>query len=245
MSIKTELAIATLLAAMLPLLALAAEASAFNYKQASFKATVKGVQTYEYVRDHESTGPCDPAIKAHDRETVKFKSTKPVKLTASQVGGNEPFFTSGTKLLRFPTKANVDRRNSYSASPVPEECGGNGGGVKPGPPPDCGKRVIKPWWMTVDYYKRDHIELQPEDNAGRGPYERCGGGEFPFMMSGETFGKRSSAELPASELFDRKIGKLITIGAGSQNLPLPEGHTKTTIRWELSLTRTGKKKTKK
>lgn len=241
MKIKTQLMIAALLGVMMPLLALAGEASAMTFKQATFKATIKGVQTYEYSYDHASTDRCDPSINTHDTEKVVFKSTKPVKLTASQAGRSEPFFISGTKALRFPTKGTIDRKNSNSVSSVPEDCSGNGGGVGPGPPPDCGRRVVKPWWMTVDYYRRDHIELQPEDNAGRAPFENCGGGAFPYLLSGESFGRRSSAELPAKELFDPKIGKLITIGAGDEFIPMPEGHTETKIRWELSLTRVGEK----
>jgi hypothetical protein len=39
------------------------------------------------------------------------------------------------------------------------------------------------------------------------------------------------------EVFDEKIGKLITIGKGNEGIVWPEGFEKTKIRWELELTR--------
>lgn len=101
--------------------------------------------------------------------------------------------------------------------------------------------MIKPLWLSVDYYKRGHVDLQPEDNGGSNPFEHCGAGKFPFLLSGEWFGKRSSAELPEKEVFDPEIGKLITIGGGNHSIVGPEEHEDTKIRWELSLTRIGKK----
>ena len=243
MSTKTQMAIAAALAAMVTFsLALTANASAAQYRQASFKAEVKGVQTYVDEYHHASTDRCDMTVDSVSNEKIAFKSKKPVKLTATDLPGvKELVLTSGTKPLRFPTKANITRNHSNSYTPIPEDCGGNGGGVEPRPL-DCGTRTISPWWLSADYYKRGHIELQPEDIAGNAPFENCGSGEFPYLMNGENFGKRSSAELPEKEVFDEEIGKIITIGKGSQYLPLIEGYTETKIRWELSLTRIKDKK---
>ncbi len=115
--------------------------------------------------------------------------------------------------------------------------GGYNGGGNPGPGPDCGTRTVKPWLLDLSYYRRDHIQLQAEETYGGDPFERCSHGGFPYLLSGKSFGKRQSAELPVREVFDNKIGKLITIGAGSESLPYPEGYDETMIRWELSLTR--------
>ena len=44
---------------------------------------------------------------------IKFKSKKPVLLTATRLPGvKDPVLTSGTKALRFPTKANITRSHS-------------------------------------------------------------------------------------------------------------------------------------
>lgn len=131
----------------------------------------------------------------------------------------------------------VARSHRNSATSVPEDCGANGGGVEPGPGPDCGTKVVSPWWMTVDYYKRDHLELQPEDQAGSDLFERCGSGSFPYLLTGESFGRRQSAWLPEKDVFDEEIGQLITIGRGTESIPAPEGYTDTKIRWDLRLTR--------
>jgi hypothetical protein len=238
MSIRTEMTLAALLAVALLAAAFCASAQAGKYEQATFKAEVKGVQTYHGDYHHKSTGPCDPSIDEVTEERAKFVSLKPVKLTITKLPQlKEPVITSGVKQLRLPTKAKVKRSHSNSVGSIAPGCPDNGGGVPGGPGPDCGTRVIQPFYMSVDYYKPEHVELQPEDNAGSDPYERCGGGKFPTIISGETFGRRSSAELPLDEVFDEKIGKLITIGAGNSDLPWSEGTEETSIRWELSLTR--------
>jgi hypothetical protein len=216
-------------------------AQAAEFQQAKFKAEVKGVQTYANEYHHVSTDRCDPQIDSSNYEVVRFKSTKPVLLTATKVSGlKDPLLTSGTKPLALPTRAKVTRSNSNSYTQVPEDCSGNGGGVGPGPAPDCGTKTVSPWLLSLDYWKRDHLELQPENGPETDLFQNCGRGEFPYLLEGLTFGKRQSAKLPAKELFDQKIGKLITIGTGNRYLPMPEGFDETTIRWELSLTRVGK-----
>lgn len=238
---RSKTAGAALVACVIAALAASTGAQA-GYQKTKFKAEVKGVQTYEYEYHHISTGPCDAPIDTSTRERIKFKSTKPVLLTASRLPGlKEPVLTSGLKPLRIPTKATVTRSHSHTGGQVPEDCSGNGGGVGPQPPPDCGTKVVKPWWLSVDYYAKDRIELQPEDIAGSDLFERCGNGTWPYLLNGEWFGKRQSADLPKSELFDPKIGKLITIGSGNHSIVGPEGHEDTKIRWELSLTRIDKK----
>ena len=238
MSIRTEMTLAMLMAVALLLAAFCASAQAGKYEQATFKAEVKGVQTHANEYHHASTGPCDPTIDSVTAEKAKFVSTKPVKLTITKVPQlREPIITSGTKGLRIPTKAKVTRSHTNSVSPIAPGCPDNGGGVPGGPGPDCGTKTFKPFWMSIDYYRPEHVELQPEDNAGGDPYQRCGSGMFPRILSGESFGKRSSAELPMKEVFDEKIGKLITIGKGNEGIVWPEGFERTNIRWELSLTR--------
>jgi hypothetical protein len=238
MTIRIQTTVAAVAAAGLLAAAFSASASAEGgYEQARFKAEVKGVQTYVSEYHHTATDRCDTSVDTVSKETARFKSTKPVLLTATHIPGvKELVLTSGDKPLRIPTKGTVTRSHSNSFTPIPEDCGGNGGGVEP-VAPDCGTKVVQPWWMTVDYYKRSHVELQPEDNAGSDLFENCGSGSYPYLLSGESFGRRQSADLPENEVFDEKIGKLITIGKGTESIPMPDGYDETKLRWELSLTR--------
>ena len=244
MKIKTELTIASLLAVGLLAVAFATSASAFNSTQQRFKAEIKGGQTYTSAFDHASTDTCDPSVSSHTKETIRFASKKPVVVTFTRIPGSRyPIVSGGDKGLRLPTTGKVKRSHSYSASHVPEECGDNGGGVPGGEtPPDCGTKTVTPWYMSFDYARRDKVELQPEDVAGSDLFENCGSGKYPYLLAGSSFGKSQLADLPVKEVFDRKIGKLITIGRGSEDLPTPEGGDSTKLRWELSLTRIGGKK---
>jgi hypothetical protein len=214
--------------------------AANGYQQAKFKVSLKGVQTVEHAYKHVATGPCDINITSGGGETLRFKSTKAVKMTATKLPGlPDPVFMSKQAMVRIPVKATITRSHNTSAGSPAPGCPDNGGGAEPGPGPDCGTKVIKPWWLGFDYWKRDRIELMPEDVAGGDPFERCGGWGFPYLLQGETFGKRPSADLPVNELFDEKIGKLITIGTGSHGTVDPEGWENRDIRWELTLKRIG------
>lgn len=211
-----------------------------GYEQATFKVSLKGTQTVEHAYDHTATDPCDIDISESGGETLRFKSTKAVKMTATKMSGlDHPIFMTGKSMARIPVKATITRSNDVSAGTPAPGCPDNGGGSTPGPGPDCGTKVIKPWWLGFDYWKKDRIELMPEDVAGGDPFERCGGWGFPYLLQGATFGKRPSADLPVDELFDPKIGKLITIGRGNHNTVDPEGWEKRGIRWELTLKRIG------
>ncbi len=239
MKIRTEMTLAALLAIGMLAAAFAANASAFNSTQQRFKAEIKGVQTYTSDYDHASTDVCDTAISSHSKETIKFASTKPVVVTFTRIPGvKDPVITAGRKGLRLPTKARITRSHSHSASSVPAECGDNGGGVPGGPtPPDCGTKTITPWYMTFDYVRKGKVALSPEDNAGSDPFENCGSGMYPRLLAADSFGKSQVADLPVNEVFDPKIGKLITIGRGDQSIVFPEGADTTTLKWEVSLTR--------
>jgi len=247
MSIRTEITLATVLAMALLVAAFCASAQAADdYEQAKFKAEVKGKQTFVSEWHHASTDRCDTGYDSLTKETIKFKSTKPVVITAMATpGAEDPYLMAGNGGgLRLPAKATITRSHSYSSTPVPEDCGSNGGGVEPGPGPDCGTKTVRPFDLAIDYYKRGHIEIQSEDqDPDADPFERCGSGRFPFLLHGTTFGKRQDAELPEEDLFDEKIGKLITIGRGSEFIAGPENSfDETNIEWDLSLTRIKDKK---
>jgi hypothetical protein len=243
-SIRTELAFAALLAAALVVFAFAANADAKGkYKTAEFKATIKGTQKYTDKYDHESQDRCDPSVHALTQETIRFASKKPVRITFTKIPGVKGLVvTSGDKPLRIPTTAKVTRSHetSYSAPPGSEdECGANGGGVPEGPEqlPDCGTKTVTPFWMTVDFYKRGHLELQPEDQAGSDLFERCGSGMYPEILTGVSFGKRQDAELDDKEIFNPDYGQLITIGKGNEFLAVPDGYQETKLNWDINLKR--------
>lgn len=243
MKIKTEMTIAALLAAGLLAAAFATSASAFNSTQQKFKAEIKGVQTFSSDYDHASSDVCDPTINSHTKETIRFASTKPLVVTFTRLPGvKHPIISAGRRGLRLPTKGKIKRSHSYSASQVPEDCGDNGGGVENPTPPDCGTRTVTPWYMSFDYVRKDKVGLTPEDVAGSDLFENCGSGKYPYLLGTTSFGKSQLADLPVKEVFDREIGKLITIGRGDEDLPTPEGGDTTNLRWELSLTRIGGKK---
>ena len=235
--------LAAVLAIALMAVALCASASAAGgYQQATFKAEVKGTQSYKAEYHHESRNPCDVAIDDVNTETAKFKSTKPLLITFTKVPGmKEPLISAGKKPVMFPTKATVKRAASHVVGPIAGDCEDNGGGAEPGPGPDCGTKVVAPFNLDVGYFKPEHVELISNQDSDTDPFENCSGGKFPFLLSGDRFGKRSSAELPTEEVFDEKIGKLITIGKGTEFLPYGESNfEETNIRWELSLTRVQK-----
>jgi len=245
MSTKTQLGLAALLALASLAFSVASANAAGNggYKQANFRAEIKGVQTFHDEYHHASTERCDPQIDSVEDETLRFKSKKPILFTATHIPEVKGLvLTSGDKPLRFPVKASVTRSNSHSASHLPLDCGDNGGGAEP-TPPDCGKRTIGSWKLGLDYYKRSRLELTPEDyDQGADLYVNCGSGMFPNLLPGTTFGKSTAAELPEDEVFNEKFGKIITIGDGDEFLPTPEGFSETKIRWELSITRIKDKK---
>ena len=244
MSTKIQLALAALLAlGLLAFSASSASAAKGGYDQANFKAEIKGVQTYHDEYHKASTGPCDPQIDSVENEKVKFKSKKPVLFTATRIPEVKGLvLTSGDKPLRFPVKATVNRSHSHSATPLPLDCGGNGGGATP-TPPDCGRRTVGSWKLGVDYYKRSRLELIPEDyDQGTDLYVNCGNGYFPQLLPGTTFGKSTNAELPEDEVFNEKYGKIITIGDGDESIVYPDGFWETKLRWELSITRIKDKK---
>jgi hypothetical protein len=243
-SIRTELAFAALLAAALVVFGFASNADAKGkYKTAEFKATIKGTQKYTDKYDHDSKDTCDPSVHSLTQETVRFASKKPVRITFTKIPNVKGLVvTSGDKALKIATVAKVTRSHENNYTPPPggaEQCGDNGGPDDPNqiPVPDCGTKTVKPFWMTVDFYKSGHLELQPQDNAGSDLFERCGSGMFPRILTGESFGKRQDAELDDKEIFNPKYGQLITIGKGSESLPLPEGFTETKINWDINLKR--------
>lgn len=217
-------------------------ASVPKIKKATFKVTVKGWQKHDWSRNHESTGACDPSDHSHGGEYATFRSLKPVRVKAFKVGKGSPSFLFPGEEPVIETKAEIARNAVNVVSSLPKECGDNGGGVEP-TPPDCGLKEIASYPINFgyDYEKKELLTLGAYGDVDD-PYNNCGGGGMPYLLENETFGDQIGSELPHKELFDRKIGKLIVIGGGVDDLPLFEASDRTEVQWEITFTRKGKKK---
>jgi hypothetical protein len=214
-------------------------------KQAKFKVTVEGWQKHDWSINHESTGRCDPSDHSLGGEYAKFKSIKPVTLTALQVGKETPSLLIGNGLPYIDTAADVARNAVSAVDTVPEDCPHVTGGGDDGVPlePDCGLKTVPRYPVMLEYSSlvKNSITLISDAGAVGPLFYNCGSGAFPNLLDYE-YGQPIVSELPPKELFDKKIGKLIVIGGGVDDLPMPETKQRTEAHWEITFTRKGKKK---
>jgi hypothetical protein len=211
-------------------------------KQAKFKLTVEGWQKNDWSINHESTSRCDPSDHSYGGEYAKFKSIKPVTLTAIQIGKEQPSFMIGKGLPYVDTTADVARNSTPAVSGVPADCIGSGGGDGPNVP-DCGLKTLSPYPVALEYSPLFKKSITLTSAGVFGPlYQYCGGGVFPNLLASDTTGFPIHSELPPKELFDKKIGKLIVIGHGEYDFPMAEVKDRTEVHWEVTLTRKGKKR---
>lgn len=221
-------------------LALCAPASAAGgYRQAVFKAEVEGVQRTSVTHSHEPLHRCDVRDYSTGKETVRFASRKPLKVTVARVPGVSGYTVLyGKRGQGIPTRARVNRRFSPQVTAPPSDCppagDGNGGGPLP---PDCGTRTISPWMIAIESPRRELVSLEADHFED--PYQRCPGGAFPELVHENTRGDTIVSRLPEKELFDQRIGKLIVIGRGERSYLLHDYDETTTVRWSLSLRRIG------
>jgi len=237
-----------LCATVMAVLALAAPANAETYSNgyqlARFKVEVKGWQKSVQQHHHQAENECDVDDFSSGSESVVFKS-KPFVIMASYFPGqHNPEFFAG-KRLGIPTTAKIKRSFTPRISfPYPDaQCGENGGGVDPGPGPDCGTRTIKPFDVKLGWGvgKRDEDTLVLNtDYSGEEPYERCPGlaeGGFPFLIVFNAKNDYIGAQISQKELFDPKFQKWISIANGSRKERSGDYWYKTTLHWEVSFTR--------
>jgi hypothetical protein len=213
-------------------------------KQAKFRVTVEGWQKDDWAANHESTSLCDPSDHSYSGEYAKFKSTKPVTLTAIQVGKDAPSFLIGKGQPYIETSADVARNAVNAVSAVPNSCPGvSGGGDGEAVPSDCGLKSVGsyPVALAYDGYFKDSITLTSV-GATAPLFVNCGHGTFPDLLERDELAMPIKSELPPKELFDRKIGKLIVIGHGDYDLALSDYDEKTEVHWEVTLVRKGAKR---
>ena len=243
-------ALCTMLAA-LSAAALAGEkagAAPMNYRSAKFRIEIKGFQKTVQQHHHLAEDECDLDDFSSGTETIRFRTPKPFVVTAYSFRGmDQPDFFSGRR-LSFPTRAVVNR--SYTnrrTGSLPEECGDNGGGVTPRPP-DCGRRVFDNWGLEMAFLDKPRNRLGLTYYGGMmDPYDLCAGAgdaTFPWLVDRKgPNGKRGpiAAELSPRELFDPEYRKWISIARGVYKQRTDDWWARTTVRWEVSFTRLGRR----
>lgn len=235
-----------LCAALMAALALTAPANANTYsngfKLSKFKVEVKGWQKMVQQNSHLSENECDGDDFSSGSETVNFRTTKPIVITAYYSPGQDnPEFFSGRQ-LGIPTKASIKR--SYTprrTMSFPEGCGLNGGGVDNISQPDCGTKTVSPFQVNLQYSreKKNGLLLSSESSI-EDPFKECPGSgiqSFPWLIVEDTKHRYITADLSQKELFDPKFQKWISIAQGTYKSTSSRGWAKTTVRWEVSFTR--------
>lgn len=230
-------------------LAPAAQAQGGGYKTAEFEVTAKGTQQVEWLTTDPEDGRCAVTFAEEGTEKVKFKTTKPTVITAVMAPGDKrPTFVSGKGLPRLKAKATVNRNAVVNLGPTgPEDidCPGGPGGADP-IPRDCGtKSVAYPLALGWDYSQKDRFVIESTDT--KDPFVNCAGvgsDGFPFLLSefDDENTTRKLPKLPASEVFDEEIGKLIVIGRAKAAVS-EVGHSSIgSMQWDVTLKRIKEKK---
>ena len=212
-----------------------------NIDYAHFKASIKGVQTNKWSSTYQSQGKCDSSGESHGTEVVRFATKKAQPVLASRFI-KYVMIDSDPANRSITTKAKVTRHGVENADPTPPECEGTGGGGTP-PPPDCGTKRFN-YDVDLGYSpagKKRGMTLAPGLALPLQPFVNCpvGGVGFPQLLTTNSKYKPIVAELPAKELFDKKLGEIIVRGAGKQVEKKPAiGIDRTaTIEWEVTLHR--------
>jgi hypothetical protein len=216
----------------------AAKPNPHGVKTAFFKVTVDGVQTTTWKTDHKGKGGCDQDAWGNGTEKVRFTS-RPTTVRAMTLKGlNAPSLTTPRSIVdvELGLHGKVTRQGMQDSAPG-GQCGGMGGG---GIPRDCGSKSFRgvklPLRYGLEKRLKDNLELraQPIDD----PFRNCpsGGHAFPTLV-GTREGAPMPAALPRSELFDRKLGKIIVIARGQESETVGENTYLTKTRWVVTFER--------
>lgn len=212
----------------------------YGVKTAFFKVTVDGVQTTTWKTDHKGKGGCDQDAWGNGTEKVRFTS-RPTTVRAMTLKGlRTPSLTTPRSIVdvKIGLHGKVTRQGVQDGTPG-GECGGMGGG---GIARDCGAKSFRgvklPLSYGLDKRLKDNLDLRavPIDD----PFANCpsGGSSFPTLV-GTNEGGPIRAELPKSELFDRKLGKIIVIARGQESETAGEHTYLTKTRWVVTFERMG------
>jgi hypothetical protein len=234
------------LIAVISLAAVATQAGAAEQpkvKKAWFKVTLEGVQKDNWNAFHQGGAHrCDATVSQKGSEVVRFRS-KPVLMQATDMEGlsNPVLFKKSDELDLYPfrLRGTVTRQSQVTASPVPRDCSGTGGGGVPAK--DCGTKSIRGLRANVSYfYAKPYGRLQVRSSNDTGDvFRNCGGGSqgYPHLLSEKSGGSPIVSELPREELFDKSLGKIIVIGRGKSVQKGAETSDTASIRWEATFRR--------
>ncbi len=243
---KSTIALA-LYALLLALAAVPAGAVAPRYKITHFKVEVKGIQRTTQTFHHQPEDPCDISDNSTITEKVVFQST-PRLMTFYDAPGEVNPIVLPDKAGKWPTRATVTRHfTPRVVAPAPSPaCGENDGESAP-TVYDCGTKKVSDWHVELKYDARRKGGLHLFGGEADEPFANClapaGDLGFPFLILEDTNEKPILAELPADEVFDPGIGKLIALAHGTQRVTEPDISAKVSIEWDVSLTRVGGVKT--
>lgn len=131
----------------------------------------------------------------------------------------------------------MTRNGSQQSAPVDNGCGGS----EQGPPAkDCGTKKFAGLKTRLDYALasrvRDNLEVRAENADSPFRYCPSGGTAFPQLLN-TSDGKPMNLRLPRSELFNRKLGKIILVGRAKETQAAGEHTYTTTTRWVITLVR--------
>jgi hypothetical protein len=233
--------------AALSVLAAAPAASAtgqLQTREAKFRVSVKGVQTTTWTANHQPQFRCDRPFTGSGKETVSFKSKRAVIVRAFQLGNGTPMLLNRSRRdqASLPTKGWVRRNGQTNSPPVDPNCAvGDGDGTYVPPAPDCGRKNFGSLDLQLMYdpLKRGRLTL-----SGSGPrdpqlFKQCPvhGASWPDILSSDDRKRTAGEELPYKDLFDKKQGKTILIGRGTQRQSVYGITSTSKIQWELTLRR--------
>jgi hypothetical protein len=210
-------------------------------KDARFKVTVKGTQTTTWSADQPAQSRCLGAHTGSGTEKVTFKSKRRVVARAFALGKGPITWIVGSDQAELPMKGSVTRRGSETFAPTPPDCAvGDGDGTSAPPASDCGTKKIRSLKLLLAYdvLSRNRITLS---NGGQAEprFEQCPrmGEGWTTILSRDDRKRTAGEELPRSDVFDRRQGKMIVLGHGKVTSNDKGVRSTTRIEWELTLVR--------
>jgi hypothetical protein len=213
-------------------------------QQATFKVSVKGVQTTTWSENHQSSGDlCDVTQTGSGSERVVF-SSRPVVIKALRImSAGSIFFVRGRKPATLPGRGHVTRNGTLNRGPIDPRCavGDGGDGTAAPPPSDCGRKRITSLTLMLGYDPANRRRINVFNDSGQAApdFEQCPvmGDSWTTILRRDDAHGTPGEELPAVDLFDRSQGKILVLGKGLVRRTAMDVTSTTRIEWTLTLTR--------
>lgn len=231
---------AALLASLLGASPAAAAWMNTEQRHATFRISVRGVQTTQWVEDHQATPnqPCDYTETGNGSERVVF-SSRPVKVTAWHMGTGPVMFVRARKPATLPGRGKVTRHGTLKLDFDPSCAVGDGGDGGSAPPAsDCGTKRITSLPLEL-VYRGKRITVTNHGQGGPDfSYCPLQGEGWTTILDDDNQRETAGQELPLDDLFDRKQGKILVLGDGTVNRSSSNGISyRTHVEWTLTLRR--------